>query len=166
MKHNLDIAIQDPIWEDMKGLKSLSEKAVENTIEIANMAFKTIEKPVEISLVFMNDDAIRVLNREYRGKDKPTNVLSFAMLGADDGPDVDIVTLGDIILSYETIAREAEIYDCSIEDHTVHMIVHGCLHLMGYDHIEEDDANIMETLEIRILELMNIRNPYIQILES
>ena len=101
------------------------------------------------------------MNREYRDMDKPTNVLSFATLDSDDPvPDEGPYPLGDIILSYQTIDREANEQGKFFKDHFTHMIVHGTLHLVGYDHQTEDEATHMETLEIRILEKMNIQNPY------
>lgn len=106
----------------------------------------------EISIVLTNDAAIRTLNRDYRGKDKATNVLSF--------PQEEPAMLGDIIIALETITREAEDQDKSFHDHFTHMLVHGCLHLLGYDHMNDDEAREMESLEIEILQRMNIKNPY------
>ena len=108
--------------------------------------------PCEVSIVLTNDTHIRTLNRDYRGKDKPTNVLSF--------PQDEPALLGDIIIALETIQREAEEQRKSFDNHFTHMLVHGCLHLMGFDHITDNEAKEMETLEVQILKQLNIKNPY------
>jgi len=119
---------------------------------------------IEISVLLCDDAAIQDLNRNYRGKDKPTNVLSFPQsdiedirnYAAGDPP----VMLGDIIMAHETITREAQEQNKDLHDHIMHMIVHSILHLLGYDHTEEKDAEEMEKLEITILKTINIKNPY------
>ena len=106
----------------------------------------------EVSVVLTDDAHIRVLNKQYRDQDKSTNVLSFPQ---DEGG-----LLGDIILAYETIAREAVEQDKPFDDHLKHMLVHGCLHLLGFDHIDDSEAEEMEALEIAILAGLNVKNPY------
>ena len=118
-------------------------------------------RPLEISVVLTDDGTVRTLNREYRGKDSPTNVLSFATL--DDGaplPPAGPVHIGDIVLALETLKREAEEMAKPTGDHFIHLLIHGTLHLLGYDHITDADANIMESLEITLLEKLGIENPY------
>jgi probable rRNA maturation factor len=102
--------------------------------------------------LFTNDAAMRKLNAEWRGKDKPTNVLSFP---AARGP-----LLGDIALAAETVAREARLADKPLEDHIAHLIIHGFLHLLGYDHEVERQAEEMEALERSALSRMGIADPY------
>lgn len=117
------------------------------------------------SLLFTSDEEIHALNREWRQRDKPTNVLSFPMLERDDllllplhGPPE---MLGDIVLAHETCAREATEKGITLEAHAGHLIVHGLLHLAGYDHeISDADAEAMERLEIKALALMGIEDPY------
>nr|WP_237392467.1 rRNA maturation RNase YbeY [Aurantiacibacter rhizosphaerae] len=118
------------------------------------------------SLLFTSDDRIHELNREWRQRDKPTNVLSFPMLertdlvhlDPDDGPPE---MLGDIALAHETCAREAEAKGAALQDHAAHLILHGFLHLAGHDHeVSEADADKMEALEIKALALLGIDNPY------
>jgi len=119
--------------------------------------------PVEIDLCLSDDAAVRALNRDYRGKDKPTNVLSFPGLeGAVAGllPPEAPRPLGDIVLAYETCAKEAQDQGKSLGDHVQHLVVHGVLHLLGYDHEEEAEAAEMETLEVRILAGLGIADPY------
>lgn len=110
------------------------------------------DKSAQISITLTDDKHIHELNREYRNIDRPTNVLSFE-LG-------DSQLLGDIFISLDTVMREAAEQNISLHDHTAHMVVHGVLHLMGYDHINDVDAARMEALEIQILKSMNIENPY------
>ena len=118
------------------------------------------------SLLFTNDSRVHELNREWRSKDKPTNVLSFPMLeradlihlDPDEGPPE---MLGDIALAHETCAREASEKSISLADHAAHLIVHGLLHLAGYDHdTSEADADAMERLEANALAILGIANPY------
>jgi probable rRNA maturation factor len=115
--------------------------------------------PVEISLVFTGDDDIKGINAEWRGQDKPTNVLSFPAFpltpGGKPGP-----MLGDIILAEETLRREALDLGKPFEDHLTHLLVHGFLHLFGYDHMVDEEAAVMEGLEIRILAALGLDDPY------
>ena len=118
-----------------------------------------------VSLLFTSDAEVHALNREWRGRDKPTNVLSFPMLERDelaalaaDGPPA---MLGDIALAYETCAREAAEKGVTLEAHAAHLIVHGLLHLAGHDHVTSDDqAEAMEALETAILAKLGIADPY------
>lgn len=120
--------------------------------KIVCTAVSGVYKDSEVSIVLVNDKEIHAINREYRGVDKPTNVLSFEL--GDD------ILLGDIYISLDTVVREAAAANISVEDHVAHMIVHGVLHLLGYDHITDDDAQVMEFKEIGILKKLGIKNPY------
>ena len=117
------------------------------------------------SILFATDEEVHELNREWRGKDKPTNVLSFPMLERADllalTPDGPPVLLGDIALAHETCAREAAEKGIPLEHHAAHLIVHGLLHLAGYDHeLGEAQAIEMEALETKALAIMGIADPY------
>lgn len=117
------------------------------------------------SLLFTCDAEVHALNREWRQRDKPTNVLSFPMLERgeleDLAPEGPPVMLGDIALAHETCAREAAEKGVSLEAHATHLIVHGLLHLAGHDHVESDEqAEAMEALETRILAKLGIADPY------
>ena len=109
----------------------------------------------------MDDASIQEYNRDYRGKDSPTNVLSFPANDEDDAtPDGAPLLLGDILLAYDTILREADEQNKPVLHHVAHMIIHGVLHLCGYDHIDDADAQAMEALEIQILRDFSIPTPY------
>lgn len=117
------------------------------------------DAPVEISLVFTGDDDIRTINEAWRDQDKPTNVLSFPAFpllpGGRPGP-----MLGDIVLAEETLRREALDLGIAFDDHLTHLLVHGFLHLFGYDHMTEEEAAVMEGLETRILAELGLADPY------
>ena len=119
---------------------------------IANAAALQCGPDAEVSITLTNDSEIHNLNREYRGIDRPTNVLSFEL--GDD------ILLGDIYISFDTVLREADAQNISFDDHVTHMVVHGMLHLQGYDHIKNRDAHRMENMEIKILKNLNVKNPY------
>lgn len=117
------------------------------------------------SVLFTSDAEVHTLNREWRQRDKPTNVLSFPMLERDElevlAPDGPPVMLGDIALAHETCAREAAEKGVTLEAHATHLIVHGLLHLAGHDHVDSDEqAEAMEALEARILAKLGIADPY------
>lgn len=118
--------------------------------------------PAELSVVLADDALVHRLNREYRGKDKPTNVLSFALTEADEPEPQDGVPilLGDVILAFETVQREAAEQGKAPVDHMTHLVVHGVLHLLGYDHETDDEAEEMEALETRLLATLGIADPY------
>jgi probable rRNA maturation factor len=116
----------------------------------------------ELSIVLTDNAAVQILNRDYRGQDRPTNVLSFPM--QDDPAEAQAqnrpVMLGDVILAYETVAFEARDQGKSLENHLCHLIVHGVLHILGYDHEEEDEAIAMEGLETKVLAGLGVADPY------
>ena len=120
--------------------------------KIANTAVSAVYKNSEVSITLVDDKKIHELNKQYRGMDKPTNVLSFEL--GDD------VLLGDIFISLDTVKREAKDAGISVEEHTAHMIVHGMLHLQGYDHLNDKEAKVMEVKEIKILKTLGYKNPY------
>lgn len=121
----------------------------------------------ELSVLLTDDDKIQELNKEFREKNKPTNVLSFPDLEItwlnilEFTPNADYMYLGDVAFSYQVIENEAIENEVSFQDHFKHLFIHAILHLLGYDHIDDDEAEIMESLEIKILNKLNIPNPYL-----
>ena len=163
VKENLpeiDISVQDPQWEVIGDIEDIVRKTASVTLTKAIMPKAAYERDLEVSLVLANDDLVQVLNREYCQKDKPTNVLTFATLDSEEIPAEGVLNLGDVILSYQTIERECQEQGKFLLDHIRHMTVHGVLHLLGYDHTNDEEALDMETLEIRILEQLGVQNPY------
>ena len=158
---NLEIDIEAG-WPDAIDLEALATSAV---MALAQVTPELANPRLSASLLFSTDAEVHALNREWRGKDKPTNVLSFPMLEraellalALEGPPA---LLGDIALAFETCAHEAAGKDVLLEAHAAHLIVHGLLHLAGYDHeTSEADAEEMEALEIKTLALLGIADPY------
>jgi probable rRNA maturation factor len=163
---DIDVNVMETEWNSsFLDVSAVAETAMEKTLNMAMLPKILQGRTLEASVLLANDDLIQTLNREYRGKDKPTNVLSFASLDSPDPVAKDApFPLGDIVLSYQTIDQEARDQGKFFKDHFIHMVVHGTLHLLGYDHETEDEANIMEALEIRILEKMNVQNPYLDTL--
>ena len=157
----LDGVVQVPDWpDDVTGSAFLDRIA-------AAIAGKLVFEHREAAVVAFGDDAaVRVLNARYRGKDAPTNVLSFPAAGPVIepyiGPDAEGETrpLGDIVLARETVMREAVEQAVDFSHHVTHLIVHGVLHLLGYDHGVDAEAEEMEALEIEILSELGIDNPY------
>lgn len=122
---------------------------------------------IEVSVRLTDDDEVQALNRDYRQKDKPTNVLSFPMVQPDlldtigQNSDDGEVLLGDIVLAFETCAREAAEKGITLHDHATHLIVHGTLHLVGYDHLDEGEAEAMEQIERDVLLSLGLADPYL-----
>ena len=123
-----------------------------NGVVSAVFAHLDVADDKQLAVVLSDDDAVRELNHQFRGKDKSTNVLSFP----SDEPD----EWGDVILAYGVIQNEAVEQNKRFEHHATHLVVHGVLHILGYDHIDDDDAREMESLEIAILAKLAIANPY------
>ena len=130
-----------------------------------NVAPELAPSRLQVSVLFTSDAEVRALNRKWRTRDKPTNVLSFPMLSREDllalGPDGPPVLLGDLAIAFETCDREASESGKTLWSHTTHLLIHGLLHLAGYDHeISTEDAGHMEGLEIQALASMGIADPY------
>jgi len=152
---SLDLVVEAGGWAALGEVEALAERAVTAALAVASDAPR---KPIEISVLLADDATIRELNREWRGKDKPTNVLSFP---APEQPGVPGPRhLGDLALAFETLEREARDEDKPLADHATHLIVHGTLHLLGYDHETTGEAEIMEALEVKALARLGIADPY------
>jgi probable rRNA maturation factor len=162
----LEIALEaDEEWDSSCAWDELARSAAEAAV--AESAFPQLAqspREIEISIRLTGDAEVRALNAEWRGKDKPTNVLSFPMVDGGElrciniaGPEL---LLGDIILARGVCETEATDKGLSIEQHATHLIVHGTLHLLGYDHQEEDEAADMEAREVRALQRLGLPDPY------
>lgn len=163
----LDIAlIGEEDWPDRTDWTQLTQRAVAAAFaQTPHAELRTEPVAIEISVKFSDNAEVQALNATYRGKDAPTNVLSFPMVQPDlleslnMGDDGEVL-LGDIILAKETCEREAEEKKISFADHATHLIVHGTLHLLGYDHMVDHEAEAMEAIETRALAALGIANPY------
>ena len=150
----LDIMIEAGDWDRLEDAEALAQKAAEAALSVTYEA----DGEFEASVMLADDAQIRELNRTWRGKDKPTNVLSFP---APEQPGANGPRhLGDIALAYETLVRESEEESKELSHHFAHLIVHGVLHLLGYDHEVESEAEIMEGLEVKALATLGIADPY------
>ena len=153
---HIDIARHGDVWPKKNDLLVLANRAIGACARETNLVWP---EDAELSLVFTNDEEITKLNSQWRKKNKSTNVLSFP--GGDIAPgQTSDIFIGDIIFAFETIQRESIEQGKEFTDHLIHLLVHGFLHLYGYDHIDNDQAQIMEALEQKILKSLNIADPY------
>jgi len=161
MTTELNISVQTPGWDVVSDVEAVVRRAAEAVL-VSEIIAEKLPPESEAAIVLADDAFVQTLNRDYRGKDKPTNVLSFAALDGEDiaPPPGEPVELGDIIIALETVLAEAEESDKSLTDHLSHLTVHGMLHLLGFDHMEEEEAEIMEAAERKILATLNISDPY------
>nr|WP_211842022.1 rRNA maturation RNase YbeY [Pseudoalteromonas sp. NEC-BIFX-2020_015] len=123
----------------------------------ANKALSQYRDESELSIVIADEAQSQQLNNDYRGKDKPTNVLSFEF---EAPPGIDIPLVGDLIICPAIVLAEAIEQEKTFHDHFAHMVIHGCLHLLGFDHIKDEDANEMESIEKQLLADLGIADPY------
>ena len=159
LKSEINIQIIDSSWlKDMPNIKNLIKKIISNVFEVE----KLIDS-VEIGVRLCSNSEIKYFNKKFRNKNSVTNVLSFHQ--NDHLADIFINdsshrVLGDIVIAYEIMKEEASDQNKTLESHLVHMIIHGCLHLLGYNHQSQSEAEIMEGLEINILSGLGFSNPY------
>ena len=161
----LDIVLDaDPDWDSIDWQKLAERSAAAAIAESAFPQLAAGPRAVELSMWLAGDDEVQTLNKQWRGKDKPTNVLSFPMAGAcefngagEPGPEL---MLGDIILARGVCAAEAAAKSIPFDRHAAHLMVHGTLHLLGYDHHDDASATDMEARETRALARLGIADPY------
>lgn len=147
---DVEIVRQSDGWDGAK----ISDDLLSQAATAAFVGAKPrIENDREVAILLTGDAEMQALNRQWRGKDTPTNVLSFPS-GGEQGH------LGDVVLAYETVEGEAKQQNIAIADHAAHLVVHGMLHLLGYDHEQEDESVKMERLETEILATLGIADPY------
>ena len=159
---SVDVIIEADGWVGVE-LAAFAKRATDATLKMQNIDPATRD----IALLGTDDARIAKLNRDFRGKDRPTNVLSWPATKRGDTkpgnaptPPQGNAELGDLALAFETCAREADAARRPLEDHVLHLIVHGTLHLLGYDHQRDLDADLMEATEIAILVKLGVPNPY------
>jgi len=152
------LEIEDPRWtEKLPDVERLIETAVSHALADIDSG----GRPIEVGIRLVDDGTIRGLNREWRGKDKPTNVLSFPMGDPAPVADADFPWLiGDIVMSYDTMNVEAERDGKPMAHHVAHLAIHAALHLIGHDHEDEAEAEAMETMEVALLAGLGIPDPY------
>ncbi len=154
----IDISIENENWN---GAIADIEQYTRGVVTSALSGFLEKTEHADISIVLADDSFVQNLNKIYRHKDKPTNVLSFPQTELEEiKHGMPMCSLGDIIIALETIERESQEQKKTIQHHFTHMLVHGCLHLLHFDHGTDEDAEIMETREIEILKTLGIKNPY------
>ena len=160
---DIQISVEDESWPDEAVLAAMAQSTLAAARFLAEEEKQPFPKqPPELSLVFTDDASIREINAEWRGQDKPTNVLSFPLaepseLEAPDGPGL---LLGDVILAAGVCRSEAREKSVPLESHATHLVVHGTLHLLGYDHHDDGSAADMESREVRALARIGIPDPY------
>jgi probable rRNA maturation factor len=143
----ITLLVEDPGWRRTRGLNARLRRAAGAALESAGLSGG-------LTLLLSSDEKLKALNRDFRGRDKPTNVLSFPAAENLDGYH------GDIAIAYGVTSQEAQDAGKRFADHASHLVVHGVLHLAGYDHEKARDARIMEPLEVKILKRLGIANPY------
>ena len=157
---DIDVAVNCSLWDDaLPDAQALARTAAEAAWRAGRPG--TVRQATEARIVLADDAFVQTLNRDYRDRDKPTNVLSFPASGegAVAAPDMPVL-LGDIVVAFETTTAEAALEGKTLGDHLCHLVVHGMLHLLGHDHQAATDADVMEALEIDVLDGLHIDNPY------
>jgi probable rRNA maturation factor len=155
MKLSVDINAASALWRKLPRARALARETLAACA--AESGFAARDR-AEVSVLLTSDAEVRALNARFRGQDKPTNVLSFP--AAASGQLAESPTLGDIALAFETLAREAEDSGVPLADHYRHLVAHGFLHLIGYDHQTDEEAERMEALERRVLARLGVADPY------
>ncbi len=158
---SIAVTVLIPAWRDtLSEAESLARRAARAALAAAEEGMAPAGE-AEVGLVLADDATLGRLNRQYRGVEGPTNVLSFAASEGSAPPSSGPLLLGDVVLAYETVRRESEEQGKRLSDHLCHLVVHGVLHLLGYDHGTEAQAAAMERLEIAALAGLGVSDPYV-----
>jgi len=151
----VEVSVECELWAALPNAENLAAQAIDKARRVTKIK---LHKDAEVSVLLVDDARIRSLNAQWRNIDKATNVLSFP--ASAPGKLASNPLLGDIVMAFETVQREARDESKSLANHVSHLVVHGFLHLIGYDHENEGDAETMEALEIKVLAGLKIANPY------
>jgi probable rRNA maturation factor len=155
MRASIEVTSLSPLWQALPAAETLISRAIEASLAASEAR---VREGAEVGVQLADDAHIRALNGQWRGIDKPTNVLSFPAAQSDRIASAPM--LGDIVLAFETVEREAREEGKSLADHVAHLVVHGFLHLIGFDHQAAAEADRMEAMETRILARLGISDPY------
>lgn len=166
MKFTIEIAQDNDEWDSYK---EINPKLFEEILEEVLKNYPNFSKAqnIELSILLTNDKRIKKLNQEFRNENSATNVLSFPDLDIDFSqilefkPDLDYIYLGDIAFAFETISEEVKKKNIPFLNHFKHLLVHSTLHLLGYDHMNDTEAEIMQDIEVKILKKLSIPSPYL-----
>ncbi|MBX7199292.1 MAG: rRNA maturation RNase YbeY [Rhodospirillaceae bacterium] len=156
----IDVAVSAAWKRALRTATAVCKRAAVAAFEAAPARRKPKARTVELAIVLTSDAMVKKLNAAYRGKNKPTDVLSFPAWTGDPG-DTREAILGDVVIAKDVTARDAKSENKTLGEHLTHLVVHGVLHLLGYDHEEDDDARAMERLEVKVLEALKLPNPYL-----
>lgn len=151
----VDVVTESSLWSALPGAKDAARRAVEAALAETQSKCR---KDAELAVILADDRRLKELNGIWRGKDQPTNVLSFPAAEGDEIATSEL--LGDVVLAFETIAAEAKSGGKTLDDHFAHLVVHGTLHLFGFDHVDADEAERMENAERSALKRLGIADPY------
>ena len=166
MKFTIEIAQDNDEWDSYK---EINPKLFEEILEEVLTNYPNFNKVqnIELSILLTNDKRIKKLNQEFRNENSATNILSFPDLDIDFSqilefkPDLDYIYLGDIAFAFETISEEVKKKNIPFLNHFKHLLVHSTLHLLGYDHMNDTEAEIMQDIEVKILKKLSIPSPYL-----
>ena len=165
MKFTIEIAQNNDEWDSYKEINPKLFKEILEEVLKNYPNFSKVQN-IELSILLTNDKRIKKLNQEFRNENSATNVLSFPDLDIDFSqilefkPDLDYIYLGDIAFAFETISEEVKKKNIPVLNHFKHLLVHSTLHLLGYDHMNDTEAEIMEEIEVKTLKKLSIPSPY------
>ena len=153
----IDLQLASERGDELPGVEALSRWVAATLAAHARVTGQSGAAAPELTIRLVDDAESQALNRDYRGKNRPTNVLSFPF---EAPPGIDLPLLGDLVISHPVMRREARQQHKPLADHYAHLVIHGTLHLLGYDHIDEAEAEIMEAIERAVLDGFGIPDPY------
>jgi probable rRNA maturation factor len=156
LPHDIELRIDAPAWDNVEKVQTLVGDAINKALEIEG----SINEVVGMSVVLSDDETVRLLNTKWRDRQTATNILSFPA-PAGEKTDEGICYIGDMIVAYGVVAKEAENQRKALAIHLCHLVIHGALHLLGHDHLDDETANEMERLETTIMAALKLPDPYL-----